>query len=51
MAELAAKAVRMVHISTDYVFDGERWEAYTEQDEASSRSATMGLQAGGGAGR
>ncbi|MGV3531036.1 MAG: dTDP-4-dehydrorhamnose reductase [Chthoniobacteraceae bacterium] len=35
MAEVCgAKGARLVHISTDYVFDGEKGEAYTEEDEA-----------------
>jgi dTDP-4-dehydrorhamnose reductase len=28
-----AKRARLIHISTDYVFDGEKVEAYTEDDE------------------
>jgi dTDP-4-dehydrorhamnose reductase len=35
LAELCArKKARFIHISTDYVFDGERREPYTEEDEA-----------------
>jgi dTDP-4-dehydrorhamnose reductase len=35
LAEICrAKQARFVHISTDYVFDGEKREPYTEQDEA-----------------
>jgi dTDP-4-dehydrorhamnose reductase len=35
LAELcAAKKARFIHISTDYVFDGEKREPYTEEDEA-----------------
>src|SRR3954449_12958250 len=35
LAEIcAAKKARFVQISTDYVFDGEKREAYTEEDEA-----------------
>jgi dTDP-4-dehydrorhamnose reductase len=35
LAEIcAAKRARFVHISTDYVFDGEKREPYTEEDEA-----------------
>lgn len=35
LAEIcAAKKARFVHISTDYVFDGEKREAYTEEDAA-----------------
>jgi dTDP-4-dehydrorhamnose reductase len=29
-----AKNARFIHISTDYVFDGEKRESYTEEDEA-----------------
>lgn len=29
-----ARKARFIHISTDYVFDGEKREAYTEEDEA-----------------
>jgi dTDP-4-dehydrorhamnose reductase len=35
LAEICAeKQARFVHISTDYVFDGEKREPYTEEDEA-----------------
>ncbi len=35
LAEICArKKARFVHISTDYVFDGEKREAYSEEDEA-----------------
>jgi dTDP-4-dehydrorhamnose reductase len=35
LAEICAKKqARFVHISTDYVFDGEKREPYTEEDEA-----------------
>ena len=35
LAEICTgKRARFVHISTDYVFDGEKREAYTEDDEA-----------------
>jgi dTDP-4-dehydrorhamnose reductase len=35
LAEICAdKNARFIHISTDYVFDGEKREPYTEQDEA-----------------
>ncbi len=35
LAEICAgKKARFIHISTDYVFDGEKREAYTEEDEA-----------------
>jgi dTDP-4-dehydrorhamnose reductase len=35
LAEMCAeKKARFIHISTDYVFDGEKREPYTEQDEA-----------------
>jgi dTDP-4-dehydrorhamnose reductase len=35
LAEIcAAKKARFIHISTDYVFDGEKREPYTEEDEA-----------------
>ena len=35
LAEICrAKAVRMVHISTDYVFDGEKRTPYSEEDDA-----------------
>jgi dTDP-4-dehydrorhamnose reductase len=35
LAEICrAKTARFIHISTDYVFDGEKREPYTEQDEA-----------------
>jgi dTDP-4-dehydrorhamnose reductase len=33
-----AKNARFIHISTDYVFDGEKREPYTEEDEARSIS-------------
>jgi dTDP-4-dehydrorhamnose reductase len=36
LAEICArKKARFIHISTDYVFDGEKREPYTEEDEAS----------------
>ena len=35
LAEICrAKGARFIHISTDYVFDGEKREPYTEEDEA-----------------
>src|SRR5438132_3385965 len=35
IAEICArKKARMIHISTDYVFDGERASPYREEDEA-----------------
>src|SRR5437868_113664 len=35
LAEICrAKGARFVHVSTDYVFDGEKREPYTEEDEA-----------------
>ena len=35
LAEICAtKRKRLIHISTDYVFDGEKREPYTEEDEA-----------------
>jgi len=35
LAEIcAAKRARFIHISTDYVFDGEKREPYTEEDAA-----------------
>jgi dTDP-4-dehydrorhamnose reductase len=35
LAEICgAKKARFIHISTDYVFDGEKREPYTEEDEA-----------------
>jgi dTDP-4-dehydrorhamnose reductase len=34
----ARKNARFIHISTDYVFDGEKREPYTEEDEARSVS-------------
>jgi len=35
LAEICAeKNAQFIHISTDYVFDGEKREAYTEEDEA-----------------
>jgi len=35
LAEIcAAKRARFIHIGTDYVFDGEKREPYTEEDEA-----------------
>ncbi len=35
LAEICAqKKARFIHISTDYVFDGEKRDAYTEEDEA-----------------
>jgi len=35
LAEICAgKSARFIHISTDYVFDGEKREPYTEEDEA-----------------
>jgi len=34
LAEIcAAKGARLIHLSTDYVFDGEKTEPYTEEDE------------------
>jgi len=40
LAEICArKKARFVHISTDYVFDGEKREPYTEADEARPSSA------------
>jgi dTDP-4-dehydrorhamnose reductase len=33
------KAAKLIHFSTDYVFDGEKREPYTEEDEASPISA------------
>jgi dTDP-4-dehydrorhamnose reductase len=39
LAEICArKKARFIHISTDYVFDGEKREPYTEADEAQSIS-------------
>jgi dTDP-4-dehydrorhamnose reductase len=39
LAEICArKKARFIHISTDYVFDGEKREPYTEEDEADSIS-------------
>jgi dTDP-4-dehydrorhamnose reductase len=35
LAEICAqKKARFIHVSTDYVFDGEKRDAYTEEDEA-----------------
>jgi dTDP-4-dehydrorhamnose reductase len=39
LAEIcAAKSARLIHISTDYVFDGEKREAYIEEDPTNSIS-------------
>jgi dTDP-4-dehydrorhamnose reductase len=39
LAEICnAKNARLIHISTDYVFDGEKREAYTEEDPANAIS-------------
>jgi len=36
--ECAARGVRLVHVSTDYVFDGTARRPYTEEDQPSPRS-------------
>lgn len=36
--ECAARGIRLVHVSTDYVFDGEARRPYTEEDPVSPRT-------------
>ena len=36
--ECAARGIRLVHVSTDYVFDGEASRPYTEEDPVSPRT-------------
>jgi len=48
MAEVASRRkARCVHISTDYVFDGEKTEPYTEEDEAKPISIYGASKLGG----
>src|SRR3954463_9427564 len=52
LAEIcAAKQARFIHISTDYVFDGEKREPYREDDEAGPIRVYGEWNRGGGRGR
>ena len=46
-----AKKARFIHVSTDYVFDGEKREPYTEEDVARPISVTARSKRGRGAPR
>ena len=44
----ARKSARLIHISTDYVFDGEKRTPYSEEDDARPISVYGGVEARGG---